>query len=53
MTCVGDYEINPPIYKTTMKKSNNLHTDDMLDDNFMYLYYGFQSTFNTYPIFTF
>ena len=49
---MDDYEINPPIYKPTMKKRNNLHINDMLDDNFMYLYYGFQSTFNTYPIYT-
>lgn len=40
MTCVGDYEIKPHAYITFIKKNKCICTDNMLENELMYLYYN-------------
>ena len=38
MTCVGRYEIKPPIYEKFVKKNNCIRTTNKLENEFMYLH---------------
>ena len=38
MTCVGHYEIKPPIYEKFIEKNKCIRTNDMLENGLMYLY---------------
>ena len=53
MTCVGDYEIKPHAYITFIKKNKCICTDNMLENELMYLYLAFlcfnvRIAYNTY-----
>ena len=38
MACMAEYEIKSIIYKKHVEKKENVHTNDMLDKNLLYLY---------------
>ena len=40
-TCVGHYEINPPIYEKLIEKNKCICTNDKLENGLIYLYYAF------------
>ena len=36
MTCVGDYEIKPPIYENFLEKNKCIHTNDRVENGLTY-----------------
>ena len=38
MTCVGEYDIKPFIYKTSIEKNKCIRTNNKLENGLMYLY---------------
>lgn len=53
MRCVDDYEIQPPLYKTIIEKSQCMHTISRLENGLMYIFETFESNvINDSPIYT-